>query len=313
MKNILHFIHNFSPPLFICFGFWVFGFSGLRFRVWGFRFMVWGLPFRVFGFGFCPLPLAPRPLPISVLRFFSFPFNILRFVPLPLALCLLPFISSAQTLQVITKTIEKTFEVPQYAKVQVWGERSDIEIMTWNKNEIKATIELTAKHPTRSTAEKDLEALHYTADQKGKTVGLHNFVVLAKNGSKPQSNLKARFTLFVPANCAVEIQNSFGKISIKGLQTQTMQLQTEFCTIELNDLRGTLTARTQFGALRTENFNGLLSIFSERTDLILQQIKGECRVRAQYGSLDIQTDKAQVKLDVETKNTELRNGTVAKQ
>jgi DUF4097 and DUF4098 domain-containing protein YvlB len=217
----------------------------------------------------------------------------------------------AQTLQVVTKTVEKTFEAPQYAKVQVWGERSDIEIMTWGKNEIKATIELTAKHPDRSTAEKDLEALHYTADKKGKTVNLHNFVVLAKNGTKPQSNLKARFILFVPANCAVEIQNSFGKITIKGLQTQTMQLQTEFCTIELSDLRGTLTARTQFGALRTENFNGLLSIFAERTDLVLQQIKGECRVRAQYGSLDIQTDKAQVKLDVETKNTELRNGTTA--
>ena len=289
MKNILHFIHNFSPPLFIRFGF----------RVCGFGFTVLGLWFRV-------LPFAPCHWPL--LRFFSFPFNILRFT-----LCLLPFYSSAQTLQVITKTIEKTFEVPQYAKVQVWGERSDVEIMTWNKNEIKATIELTAKHPTRSTAEKDLEALHYTADRKGKTVSLHNFVVLAKNGSKPQSNLKARFTLFVPANCAVEIQNSFGKIFIKGLQTQTIQLQTEFCTIELNDLRGTLTARTQFGTLRTENFNGLLSIFSERTDLVLQQIKGECRVRAQYGSLDIQTDKAQVKLDVETKNTELRNGTVAKQ
>ena len=217
--------------------------------------------------------------------------------------------ASAQTLQVVTKTVEKTFVADRYPKVMVWGERSDIEIMTWGKNEIKATIELTAKHPDRSVAEKDLEALHYTADRKGKTVSLHNFVVLAKNGTKPQSNLKARFTLFVPANCAVEIQNSFGKITLKGLQTQTMQLQTEFCTIELTDLRGILTARTQFGALRTENFNGLLSIFSERTDLLLQQIKGECRVRAQYGSLDIQTDKSQVKLDVETKNTELRNGT----
>lgn len=215
----------------------------------------------------------------------------------------------AQTLQVVTKTIEKTFTADRYPKVQVWGERSDIDIVPWGRNEIKATIELTAKHPDRSIAEKDLEALHYTADKKGKTISLHNFVVLAKNGTKPQSNLKARFILFVPANCAVEIQNSFGKITLKGLQTQTMQLQTEFCTIELTDLRGTLTARTQFGALKADNLSGILSFVTERTDLLLQQIKGECRVRAQYGSLDIQTDKAQVKLDIETKNVELRNGT----
>jgi len=130
------------------------------------------------------------------------------------------------------------------------GERSDIEITPWNRNEIKAVVELTAKHPDRHTAEKDLETLHYTADNSGRTVSLHNFVVLTKNGAKPQSNLKARFTLFVPANCAVEIQNSFGKTTVKGLQT-VMQLQTEFCTVELTDLRGNITARTvglRFGA-----------------------------------------------------------------
>lgn len=217
---------------------------------------------------------------------------------------------SAQTLQVVTKTIEKTFDADRYPKVQVWGERSDIEIVAWGRNEIRATIELTAKHPDRSIAEKDLETLRYTADKNGRTVSLHNFVVLAKNGNKPQSNLKARFTLFVPTNCAVEIQNSFGKITTKGLQTM-MQLQTEFCTVELEDLRGNISARTQFGAVRAENLNGILSFVTERTDLLLQQIKGECRIRAQYGSLDIQTDKTQVKLDVETKNTELRNGTTA--
>ncbi len=216
--------------------------------------------------------------------------------------------SAAQTLQVVTKTVEKTFAADSYPKVRVWGERSDIEIMPWGRNEIKATIELTAKHPDRNTAEKDLETLHYTADKSGKTVSLHNFVVLIKNGAKPQSNLKARFIVFVPANCAVEIQNSFGKTTVKGLQT-VMQLQTEFCTIELSDLRGNITARTQFGALKADNLSGMLSVVAERTDLLLQQIKGECRIKAQYGSLDIQTDKAQVKLDVETKNTELRNGT----
>lgn len=214
----------------------------------------------------------------------------------------------AQTLQVVTKTIEKTFTADRYPKVQVWGERSDIDIVSWERNEMKAVIELTAKHPDRSTAEKDLEILHYTAEKSGRTVSLHNFVVLTKNRAKPQSNLKAHFTLFVPVNCAVEIKNSFGKITVKGLQT-IMQLQAEFCTVELTDLRGTLTARTQFGALKADNLSGTISFITERTDLLLQQIKGECRVRAQYGSLDIQTDKSQVKLDVETKNTELRNGT----
>ena len=228
-------------------------------------------------------------------------------------LLLTAYCSYAQTLQVVTKTVEKTLEAQKIEKVQVWGERSDIEISTWNKNEIKATIELSAKHPDRKIAEKDIETLQYAIQKNAKMVSFHNFVVLTKNNTKPQSNLKARFTLFVPANCEVEIQNSFGKTVVKGFQAQT-QLQTEFCVVELTNLRGKISARTQFGTIKAHDLSGKLSFISERTDLLLQQIKGECRIRAQYGSLDIQTDKTQVKFDIETNNVELRNGTtVAKQ
>lgn len=92
--------------------------------------------------------------------------------PQKLTLWLLLFSQTlvAQTLQVVTKSIEKTFADPKISKVQLWGERSDIDINTWQRQEIKVVIELTAKHPDRSTAEKDLEVMHYTANQSGKEV-----------------------------------------------------------------------------------------------------------------------------------------------
>ncbi len=218
----------------------------------------------------------------------------------------------AQTLQVVTKSIEKTFADPKISKVQLWGERSDIDINTWQRQEIKVVIELTAKHPDRSTAEKDLEVMHYTANQSGKEVLIHNYVVVTKNQPKPLSNLKARFVVYMPPHCNIEIQNTFGKTTLKGLQAQT-QLQTEFCTVELTEIRGRLGIRTQFGSLKVNDFQGTLQFVSERTDVLLDQIKGECKGKTQFGSLDIQTDKSQVKLSIETKETELRNGAVAKQ
>jgi hypothetical protein len=217
----------------------------------------------------------------------------------------------AQTLQVVTKTVEKTFEYQPHESLQLYAERSDIELSTWTRSDIKLIFELSAKHPDRTTAERDLEVLRYVAEKTGRVISLRNFVVLPPNRPKPQSNLKARYVLFVPVTCKVEIQNSFGKTVLRGLQKDT-RLRTEFGTTEASDLKGKLTLYAHFGELKVVDFEGNLSLTTERTDVLIRAPKGECRVRAQYGSLDLQADRTQVKLDIDTKNTEIRNGTVAK-
>ena len=216
----------------------------------------------------------------------------------------------AQTLQVVTKTIERTFAYKGNETLQLYAERSDIEINTWARNEVKVVIELSAKHPDRAIAEKDVEVLRYVAEKLGKVISLRNFVVLPTKSPKPESNLKARFVLLVPAACTVEIKNTFGRTTLKGLQKET-RLYTEFCQAELRELKGKLALNTHFGSLQVIDFEGEINLTSERTDVVVRAIKGKGNIRTLFGSLDIQADKTVVKLDIETKNTELRNGTVA--
>jgi hypothetical protein len=219
--------------------------------------------------------------------------------------------SAAQTLHVVTKTVERTFEYKPSEIVQLYAERSDVEISTWARNEVKIVVELSARHPDRATAQKDLEVLRYVAEKSGKTIALRNFVVLPPSQTKPQSNLKTRYLLLLPATCHVEIQNSFGKTTLRGLQKDT-RLRTEFCTNEIADLKGKLTLYAYFGELKVLDFEGNMNLTTDRTDVLIRAPKGNCRVRAQHGSLEVEADKTQVKLDIETKNTELKNGTVAK-
>jgi|GEM_PF-1856006 len=213
--------------------------------------------------------------------------------------------ANAQTLQVITKSIEKTFVADKIDAVQILAERADIEINTWSKNEIKIVVELIAKHPDRAVATNDLAYFKYVIEAAGRNLHLRNLVVLTSNSRRPEANLKARYTLLLPASCAVVIQNSFGKIEIKGLENN-IKVKSEFCTSTLQQLKGKITLETYFGDVKAEDLDGTISLTSDRTDWQLKNLKGRCQIRAQYGTFEINTDKTLVKIDLKTDNTVVR-------
>ena len=213
--------------------------------------------------------------------------------------------ANAQMLQVVTKSVEKTFAGNKINTVQILAERADVEISTWNKNELKIVVELVAKHPDRAVATSDLESLKYVFETVGRSVYLRNFVVLPSSGGRPEANLKARYTLLLPAACAVVLQNSFGKIEIKGLEHST-EVKAEFCATILQQLKGKIALETHFGDVKAEEMDGNMSFRSDRTDWQLKDLKGRCQIRAQHGIFEINTDKTLVKMDVKTDKTTVR-------
>jgi hypothetical protein len=207
-------------------------------------------------------------------------------------------LSAQTTLQVLTKNIEKTFE--NAPNVQIEAEKADIEIMTWDKPEIKVSLELIAKHPDRKTAAADLDMMKYVADKIGKGVFIRNYLVIENPKLKPTSNLKAKYIIRVPNTTNLTVQNNFGKISMTG-GIKTLNLKTDFCQIELNKMMGVIKLNTHYGEVVAKDIEANLSIQSERSDLIISQLSGDCSINAQYGKLNINAlkDIKQLKIDAQ--------------
>jgi hypothetical protein len=223
-----------------------------------------------------------------------------------IALLFFSITTTAQTtLHVATKTLEKSFDSKKIKGVNLQGERADIEVNTWSKDEVKVSIEFVAKHPDRLTAGNELAYLNHVADQSGSVVYLRNFVVLPKGVGRPTANLKTIFRVMVPANCAVTVQNQFGKTTLKGL-TNTLELKTAFSAVSLENMKGIVILTTQFGELNVENLDGNLKITTDRTDVQLTQLRGECRVRAEYGTIVVNTDRTLVKLNINANKTAVK-------
>lgn len=207
-------------------------------------------------------------------------------------------------LQVATKKIEKTITGSAVRTLYIAAEKADIEMTTWNKSEITIVLELSSRHPDKTTAATDLAKVQYIADRNGKDYYLRNYIVLKDGDNKPVSNLKARYVIHLPASCAVDLKNSFGTITLKGL-SNNIHLQADFCTTNLLDLRGKGQVKTSFGELKGMDLAGVFIFTSDHTKLRLNQVAGEIRLDADYGTVDIYPTTGLTSLSIRSKKAEI--------
>jgi hypothetical protein len=193
------------------------------------------------------------------------------------------------TLQVVTKTIEKTLPYKNGNEVNIEGEKAEIFVETWNRNEVKVLTEIIAKHPDKKTAEKDLESMIYTSEQHGNKIYFRNYIKEGKNGKKPASDLKAIYTITLPADCPVYLKNNFGIANVSNL-SKALRIHSEFSKINLENLRGQIGIDTRFGDVEGRLIDGNVKINSRRSDLVFHEIKGTWNINAQYGIMKFFTN-----------------------
>ena len=231
----------------------------------------------------------------------------IRKIPLPLLLAWvlggLPAYAQGK-LQVATKRIEKTVSAPTVRTLYISAEKADIEIVTWDNADIAVIMELSARHPDRATATQDLSKLQYIADRNGKDYFLRNYIVLKDGESKPVSNLKARYTIHLPASCAVDLKNSFGTITLRGLTNQ-LNLKADFCSTNLTGLSGKGALNTTFGALSGTELAGTFTFASDHTNVRLEQIAGAVRIDASYGNVEIYPTVGLTSLGIRSQKAEI--------
>lgn len=215
-----------------------------------------------------------------------------------LVLCLWSLTASAQvTVQVITKKIEKTFTYREGYEVNVEGEKAEVIVESWDSDEIRVQLELTAKHPTKATAEKDLEAIKHLIDRVKNKIYVRNYLSTPEGAPEPQSVLSAKYTIYVPEQCPVYLKNYFGTINVSNL-LNSVKINSEFSKIGLNNVQGIMDVRTRFGDVIGANLDGEMKLNARRSDITLTDIRGRYDLTAQYGIMRIRGTKDLLGLNI---------------
>lgn len=213
---------------------------------------------------------------------------------------------SAQStmLQVVTKTIEKTFPYKSDYEVNIEGEKAEVVIESWAKNEIKVEMDLIAKHPSKKQAEKDIHYIKHQAELEKNKIYLRNYISVPEGRSKPEASLSARYTITVPENCPVYLKNKMGEATVNNLNNR-FRFRGEFTKIDLFNVQGVIDLNSKFGDIFGRQMGGTVNIFSRRSDINLGELNGSFNVEAYYGVMEIFASRDITDLNITANHTDV--------
>src|ERR1035437_600957 len=117
-----------------------------------------------------------------------------------------------QKVQVVTKSISRSFTGINCLNPVISAEKSTIIVNGWDKNELKVTIRLISKNIDRKKAELDLAILKYTIKENNQSIQFSNFFDNEEKDNGISSNLSACYELWCPVNSKIQITNLYGEI-----------------------------------------------------------------------------------------------------
>lgn len=215
--------------------------------------------------------------------------NILKLL-IPNLLLLSAVMAQGQTtLQVVTKVMENTFPYKNGTEVNIEGEKAEIKVETWNRSEVKVLVELISKNTDKKTAQSDLDLMVYSTEQAGKNLYFRNYLSTAKGGKKPSSDLKAIYTITLPADCPVYLKNNYGLAQVSNL-SRSLKVNSQFSKINMENVSGLIGIDTRFGDIEGSDIEGNVTINSRRSDITLHDIKGTWNINSQYGTMKFFTN-----------------------
>lgn len=215
-----------------------------------------------------------------------------------------PWAGRAQTkVQVVTRTIEKTLTLTPATRLNVQGEKATVHIQGWDKPTARLVLRLVAKHPDRAVAERELQVMQYRIEQSGNEVNLRNFFTLAA-GTTLQSNLRAEYTLWVPAKTSVQITNAYGETALTSLSGLQEILQ-EFGQIKLQDLQGQLKITSKYADITARNLDLTFTCDADKAAIRLTDAAGRYTIHNTYGSIRIEPTAGLTGLQITAARTEV--------
>lgn len=205
-------------------------------------------------------------------------------------------VEAQETLEVVTKSIEKSIPYGVGMEISIEGEKADIYMSTWDRNQIAIYLDISARNQSRAVAEKDLQLIKYDVETEGSKILIRNYIDKPEGDFKTKSSLKAKYTIILPKECPVNLSNFFGNASVSELQN-ALVINSEFCKLDLKNLGGQISISTRFGDIDGDQISGNVMIFSNRSNIDLANIEGVFKIKSRYGKINV--DAQPEKLDLE--------------
>ena len=200
------------------------------------------------------------------------------------------------------KQYSKSYALSASDLVSLSNQFGQMKINTWNKNEVKVDVTITAEAGNDERAQKILDNINISDGKNSNGVYFKTTMGNDNNRSRVEKNEKTSFRVdyevFLPSGNPISATNQFGATSI-GDHTGEATIISKFGSIKAGKLSNVKKVEIEFGSMILESMNnGKLVVKFSSVD-----------VQNTSGSLDvvIEHSSAKLKLDNNVKDLKVKN------
>lgn len=142
----------------------------------------------------------------------------------------------------------------------------NVQILTWSGNEIKVDVHIEASSTNADMAEKTFNAITVTDEKKGSTIyfktntkGNNN-----KGCNNCHNSMSIDYTIHLPASVKLEIENSFGDITIPDYSGE-VSLSSKFGNLTAGALSNVKKVTAEFGSAKIKSMDNVSTVFKFST------------------------------------------------
>lgn len=166
--------------------------------------------------------------------------------------------------EILTKKIEKSFEMTNAGELHIENKYGNVNITGWNENNISITIDIKVsskkKENTKALIERIIPKFNTTDEFISIVSEINkkntNFFSKYFNKVNPfefdKSNIEINYTIYLPINAEIDIVNKFGDIIIDNW-TGKLKANIEHGDLWINESIANANIDMKFGKLRTKS------------------------------------------------------------
>ncbi|WP_208025514.1 hypothetical protein [Niastella caeni] len=201
-----------------------------------------------------------------------------------------------------TKTYNKSYTVDNNDKISFYNKFGELQINTWDKNEVKVSVTITAEASTDEKAQAILDHIEIEDSKSNDGVSFKTTLHKKKEpkwGKGEKQGFHIDYVVYVPARNPLSARNEFGPMSVPDYNGE-VTLESKFGSLTTGKLSNVKKVQVEFGKATIGSINNgsLIIKFSKAA---IDNLDGAVNAVFEY------CDVAKLKVDNDSKSLTVKN------
>ncbi len=167
-----------------------------------------------------------------------------------------------------------------------------VEVETWNRSSVET--ELTVNYSESSKKSRNLaEEIRMVTSHKDDLITIE--VIYPKDKEKTANIIASKLEVSLPRSNPVEIENSFGPVSISDLQNR-LTIKSNFASIDVQRIDGDVTIGNSTGPIYMEEVSGALQVSNSFAPIEAADIDGEMKLANSYAPITVKKSSGSLQI-----------------